>query len=277
MSITMPSRPIHQQPNRGRIEIIRRIEALWTVRDDRESSLLGPQVHVVPRLGAPRSYAEPAIHRNRYAHEEINVGDYVALPEPERPEGTDEILVAAPLPRLTVAKAIVGGAAAAGQRVVTANRVSNDREQPLGPYAVQPVPGGQVDRSRILHRVGRVVAVGGVSGVIAQEVDRLLAFYVDNAQHVAYLDHSRPMRSGGHVHLGEDLHLRPLLYSRVGFTSIAERRALTHHASNRPRARSQTILAMLSHSRNVSSSSTVTQCPASTTIRPSMMTSVMSL
>jgi hypothetical protein len=106
-----------------------------------------------------------------------------------------------------------------GQCVVATHGIRDDRKQPLGLDAVEAVSGGEVDRARVIHRIGRVVTVGRI-------------------------------RCGN---------------------------LLTHCASNSGRARSQTTFATRSHSRNASSSLTVTHRPASTTMRPSMMTSVTSL
>ena len=62
---------------------------------------------------------------------------------------------------------------------------------------VELVAGGQEDGACGLQRIGRVVTLLRIGCVVAEEVDRLLALEVGDAQHLASADEARPGRTGG--------------------------------------------------------------------------------
>src|SRR5205807_9216072 len=88
-------------------------------------------------------------------------------------------------------------AAAAADRVVAAELVLDDREDRSGDIGIELVAGCEKDRTRRLHRVGRMVALLRVGRVVAEEIHRLLTFEVGDAQDLALAEDARPGRAGG--------------------------------------------------------------------------------
>src|SRR5262249_36298387 len=85
----------------------------------------------------------------------------------------------------------------AADGVVSAAGVPDDREQLAGHVRVDAVAGREEDRLRVLHGVRGVVALLGISRVVAEEVDRLLALEVDDGQHLARGKDAAPGPVGG--------------------------------------------------------------------------------
>src|SRR6201999_3160652 len=108
----------------------------------------------------------------------------------------EEVLAAAGAILHPVEHLVGGRAAAAADRVVAAELVLDDGEDRPGNVGIEPVAGGQEDTAGGLRRVGRVEALLRVGGVVAKEIDRLLALEVGDAQHLALSDDARPGRAG---------------------------------------------------------------------------------
>jgi hypothetical protein len=81
--------------------------------------------------------------------------------------------------------------------VPAAHRVRHDREELRGAHGIDAVPLAQVDVLVVLHRIRRVVAVGRLVGVVAEEVDGLLALEVHDAERLPRRQHARPVLIGG--------------------------------------------------------------------------------
>ena len=103
-------------------------------------------------------------------------------------ERRQEILATARAVLDAIKHAVGRPAAAAADRVMAAELVLDDREDRPGDVGIELVAGREEDRARRLHGVGRMVALLQVGGVVAKEVDRLLAFEVGNAQDLAPAD-----------------------------------------------------------------------------------------
>jgi hypothetical protein len=80
---------------------------------------------------------------------------------------------------------------------VAAELVLDDREDRPGNVGIELVALGQEDAAGGLERVGSMVALLRIVGVVAEEIHRLLAFEVDDAQYLAALHDGRPRRAGG--------------------------------------------------------------------------------
>ena len=74
--------------------------------------------------------------------------------------------------------------------------VLDDGEELASHVGVDGVAGGEEDGSGVFHGVGGVVALGGVVGVVGEEVDGLLAFEVDEAEACALGDDVGPVFGG---------------------------------------------------------------------------------
>ena len=74
--------------------------------------------------------------------------------------------------------------------------VLDDGEQLSTHVGVDAVALGEEDGAGVLHGVGGVVALGGVVGVVGEEVDGLLALEVDEADTAALGDDLGPVLGG---------------------------------------------------------------------------------
>src|SRR5262245_54073109 len=118
----------------------------------------------------------------------------------------EEVGVAARRVRYLVAEQVAGGATAAADGVVpAAHRVCHDREELGRAYGIDAVTLAEIDILVVLHRVRRVVAVGGIVGVVAKEVDGLLALEVHDAERLPRRQHARPVLVGGDHHVLQSL------------------------------------------------------------------------
>src|SRR5215831_16749381 len=139
----------------------------------------------------------------------------------ERPE---EVGIAARRVWHLVAEHVARGAAASADGVMpTPHRVRDDREELGRAYRVDAVAGAQVDVLVVLHGVRRVVAVGRVVRVVAEEVDRLLALEVHDPQRLPRDEDSGPVVVGGDHLVQQDFALHGLLPSSLTWVNVTPR------------------------------------------------------
>src|SRR5580698_5556142 len=151
--------------------------------------------------GDPVDHGEIAGRVDRNIHEEIQVGNDVALGETVFRQFENEILAAGVLVFCRLAKPdrVAFTGAAACRRVVPAARISGDARHHPALVGNQPGSkfdvGGALDTQRILRRV----TLGQIVGAIQQRIDRLLALAVDDPQGLPLLQHARPRPLGRDV------------------------------------------------------------------------------
>src|SRR5712691_3770722 len=209
------SRPHHNADRRG-LEPVTGVPLLRAVRDGRERVHLGAEVNVVTRPRQPLHDRHRAVGMNGHVHEPVDVGDDVLLAEPEGREGPQEVAAAVGRVLDAVAKLVAFRATAPADRVVAAAGILHDREEPPPHVRVDAVAPGEEDRPRVLHRIGGVVALLGARGVVAEEVDRLLALEVHDAQHLTRRDHAGPDLPGRNdAVLDDPFHRRPSFLERA--------------------------------------------------------------
>ena len=123
------------------------------------------------------------------------------LPRPCSARPLEEGVAAVGRVGVGVAKLVALGAAAAADGVVATAGVLDDGEQLSTHVGVDAVALGEEDGAGVLHGVGGVVALGGVVGVVGEEVDGLLALKVNEAHTAALWDHAGPMLRWLHRHV----------------------------------------------------------------------------
>ena len=86
--------------------------------------------------------------------------------------------------------------AGAAQRVVASARVGGDGQQGIASRGDQARPGGQIDIGLGANRILSAVAILVVVRVEEERVGRLVAFDIDNTQHLALLHLVNPWIAG---------------------------------------------------------------------------------
>ena len=106
-----------------------------------------------------------------------------------------EVLLAGARVACAVAHVVELERAASEDRVVPAAGVLDDGHHPAGTHGPQHRALAEVDVALELDRVRRVVTLRGVVGVVAEEVDRLLALEIDEHQTFSLGDPPAPRQS----------------------------------------------------------------------------------
>src|SRR6266545_2418399 len=195
----------HDHPDRRRVKAVARVAGLRAVRDHGEDVHLGAEVDIVAGLREALGDRHRAVEAHGNVHEPVQVGDDVLLAETEGRQRAQEVLAAVGGVLDAVAKLVALGAAAAANGVVATAGVFNDGEETPAHIRVDAVPLGEEDRPRVLHGVGSVVALRGILGIVAEEVDRLLAFEVDDAKDLTVPEHAPPVPVGWNDPVLDDL------------------------------------------------------------------------
>ena len=157
---------------------------LRAVGEHGEYVAFGLQRHTASGLERGGSDAGAAIRKHRDAHEPVHIGHDGGAAEIEALQDRLEIRVAGFRRVNAVAQEVVGIAATAVDSVVPAHRIFNYRHQALTAIGIEHAAQPYEDIALDLHRVGGGVAVLRIGPVIAEEINGLLAFEIDDGENV---------------------------------------------------------------------------------------------
>jgi hypothetical protein len=180
----------------GGVVAVAGVVHLRAVGEHGEDIAFGPQRHMASRLECCGSDAGPAIFKDGNAHEPVYVGHNRRAAETEALQDRLEICVAGLRGVNAVAQEVVGIAATAIDGVVPAHRIFNHRHQGGTTIGIEHAACAHEDIALDLYRVGGAVAILRIGPVVAEEINGLLAFKIDDGENIAPRNAGAPRLPG---------------------------------------------------------------------------------
>jgi hypothetical protein len=233
----------YDDPNRSRVVIVAGVVDLRTVRNDCKHIHLCSQSDERSRgrIAAGDLRGSRAIYG--HSHEEIDVGNDIAPAHAMLRQRLEEVLPAARALLDAIEHKVARRAASSSNRIVRAVAVFDDAEKRVRLVGVENMSLGERYRAGGLDRVRRKIALACVICVVAEEVDGLSAFTVNDPQMLPLLDDAAP----GHLRRDDLVENNPFflhprnpatLYRRTVAGAIAQLQARRRdgRSANNPRA-----------------------------------------
>ena len=172
--------PADHNADWGRIVAVTRVVHLWTIRQNSEHIALGSQIDKVAWDRSIGCHTCAAIGFNGHLHEEINVADDGKAVEAVAFELLEEVCIATVGPVNAVTQPIVSFAAAAVDSIVLPQRIFDDSEQGHSTVGIEHRATADVNAALNFDGVHRAVSIGEIGGVVAEKINCLLPFEVND-------------------------------------------------------------------------------------------------